>query len=74
MDHGVETPEVRIANGKVKKERLYLKPIIVEIMFSLRLTDDGAGINKEKVLKKAISKGIVTRRTALLILINKYMN
>ena len=37
MDHGVETPEVRLQMGNVKKEKLFLKHIIVETMFSLKL-------------------------------------
>ena len=64
MDHGVETPEVRKANGKSEEGKIVLKAYHSGNHVFIEITDDGAGINKEKVLEKAISKGIVTRETA----------
>ena len=64
MDHGVETPEVRKANGKSEEGKIVLKAYHSGNHVFIEITDDGAGINKEKVLEKAISKGIVTREAA----------
>lgn len=64
MDHGVETPEVRRAKGKNEEGKIVLKAYHSGNHVFIEITDDGAGINKEKVLGKAISKGIVTREAA----------
>lgn len=64
MDHGVETPEARLAKGKSDEGKIVLKAYHSGNHVFIEITDDGAGINKEKVLEKAISKGIVTRETA----------
>lgn len=64
MDHGVETPEVRRAKGKSEEGNIVLKAYHSGNHVFIEITDDGAGINKEKVLEKAISKGIVTREAA----------
>ncbi len=58
LDHGVEFPEERVKNGKAAKgvvsARAYQRGnhVIVEI------EDDGRGIDPEKILKKAIEKGL----------------
>ncbi len=59
MDHGVETPEVRIASGKSDTGAVYLSARYEgnEILISVK--DDGAGINKERVLQKAEEKGLL---------------
>lgn len=64
MDHGVETPEVRLANGKAEEGKIVLKAYHSGNHVFIEITDDGAGINKEKVLSKAISKGIVSKEAA----------
>src|SRR5690606_38968383 len=58
-DHGIETPEVRLADGKPGEGTIHLSAdhrggrIIIEIR------DDGAGINREKALAKAREKGLI---------------
>ncbi len=64
MDHGIETPDVRLANGKSEEGKIVLKAYHSGNHVFIEITDDGAGINKERVLDKAISKGIVTRESA----------
>lgn len=64
MDHGVETPEVRRANGKDEEGKIVLKAYHSGNHVFIEITDDGAGINREKVLDKAISKGLVAREAA----------
>ncbi len=59
LDHGLETPEIRAAAGKPETGILELNAyheggnIIIEVI------DDGAGINREKVLAKAKASGLV---------------
>lgn len=64
LDHGVETPEVRRANNKDEEGTVVLRAYHSGNHVFIELEDDGAGINKEKVLSKAINKGIVTKETA----------
>ncbi|WP_010093399.1 chemotaxis protein CheA [Ornithinibacillus scapharcae] len=60
IDHGVETPEVRLQKGKPEKGTIKLKAFHSGNHVFIEIADDGAGINKEKVLKKAIENGIVS--------------
>jgi len=64
LDHGVETPEVRRANNKHEEGTVVLRAYHSGNHVFIELEDDGAGINKEKVLSKAINKGIVSKETA----------
>ncbi|MEW9501284.1 chemotaxis protein CheW [Jeotgalibacillus marinus] len=60
MDHGVETPEVRVANGKPEEGTIVLRAYHSGNYVFIEIEDDGAGISKDRVLQKALSKGIVT--------------
>ncbi|MCP1144065.1 chemotaxis protein CheA [Lysinibacillus endophyticus] len=65
VDHGIESPEVRRANGKPEEGNVILRAYHSGNYVFIEIEDDGAGINRDKVLKKAISKGIVTKESAL---------
>lgn len=64
LDHGIETPEKRIASGKDPVGQLVLSAqhnggnIVIEV------SDDGAGLNREKILKKAISQGLAVNENS----------
>ena len=60
VDHGVETPEIRISKGKDPKGTVILRAYPDAGTIVIELEDDGAGINKEAVLNKAILNGIVS--------------
>lgn len=64
LDHGVETPEIRKANGKNEEGTVILTAYHSGNHVFIEIEDDGAGINREKVLAKALSKGIVTEQAA----------
>lgn len=64
LDHGVETPEVRLANGKSEEGTVVLKAYHSGNNVFIEITDDGAGIKRENVLKKALSNGIISEQTA----------
>jgi two-component system chemotaxis sensor kinase CheA len=59
VDHGIEPPEERERNGKPREGTLWLKAyhsggnVIVEI------SDDGRGLDHNKIIQKAISKGLI---------------
>lgn len=65
VDHGIEKPEVRIANGKPAEGKLHLSAEQRSGRIVISLSDDGAGINREVVLNKAIEKGLVAQGAQL---------
>jgi two-component system chemotaxis sensor kinase CheA len=58
IDHGIETPEVRKISGKAEHGIIRLKAYRSSTFINLIISDDGKGVDKEKVLRKAIEKGI----------------
>ena len=59
VDHGIESAEDRIAAGKNPEGTLTLSAEHRSGRILITIADDGAGINRERVLAKAIEKGIV---------------
>jgi two-component system chemotaxis sensor kinase CheA len=63
LDHGIETPDVRLAKGKEATGQLLLSAqhhggnIVIEV------SDDGAGLNREKILAKAMQQGLAVSET-----------
>ena len=65
VDHGLETPEMRRDTGKPEQGRITLAAMHRGGRIVIEISDDGRGINREKVLAKAREKGIVARDAAL---------
>jgi two-component system chemotaxis sensor kinase CheA len=59
-DHGVETPERRIAVGKDPKGTIKLGASQQGDSIILIIADDGAGIDKERVKQIALERGVIT--------------
>ena len=59
LDHGLETPSERIACGKAEKGVVKLSARHQEGEVWIEVEDDGRGLNRDKILSKAISKGLV---------------
>ena len=59
VDHGIESAEARIAAGKPAEGTLTLSAEHRSGRILIRIGDDGAGINRERVLAKAVEKGLV---------------
>ncbi len=59
VDHGIEPPDVRIAAGKPPEGRLLLRAFHEGGQVIIEITDDGAGLNLEKIRQKAIEKGFL---------------
>ncbi len=61
VDHGIESPEVRVARGKPAEGRLSLRAYHEGGQVNIEITDDGGGIDPEKVRNKAASRGLIER-------------
>ncbi len=59
VDHGLEPTEKRVANGKSKQGEIRLAAAHRSGRVVIEVSDDGGGINREKVLSIALSKGLV---------------
>ena len=65
LDHGIEMPEVRQKLGKPKKAAIHIRAYYSGANVIIQITDDGAGIDLEKVKNKAISKGLIAADATL---------
>ncbi len=65
LDHGLETPEVRKRRGKPETGTLHLNAYHQSGNIVIEIVDDGAGLPKDKILKKARERGLVKDETAL---------
>jgi len=59
VDHGLEPPEERKAAGKPARGAIWLKAYHKGGDIVIEIRDDGHGLNREKILEKAVSRGIV---------------
>ncbi len=59
LDHGLETPDERLAAGKKEKGTIILAARHEEGEVWVTIEDNGRGLNQEKILEKAISKGLI---------------
>ncbi|MYM36940.1 chemotaxis protein CheA [Duganella sp. FT50W] len=59
MDHGIEPAEVRVAAGKPAKGMIKLNAFHESGSIVIQVSDDGGGLRKEKILAKAIERGLV---------------
>ncbi|WP_077624596.1 chemotaxis protein CheA [Sediminibacillus massiliensis] len=60
IDHGVESPAKRKERGKSESGTLVLNAFHSGNHVFIEIRDDGGGINREKVVEKAISNGLIT--------------
>lgn len=59
MDHGLETQSERIASGKSAVGRVRLKASHQAGLIVIELSDDGRGLSRQKIMRKAIERGII---------------
>ena len=59
LDHGLETPQERLAAGKSRAGHLILSARHETGAILIRIDDDGRGINRERVLQRAWNRGLV---------------
>ena len=65
MDHGLEQPTVREAHGKPARGRLELNAFHDSGSIVIEVADDGAGLNRERILAKAVERGLAQAGQAL---------
>jgi two-component system chemotaxis sensor kinase CheA len=58
-DHGIEDPERRLTRGKPAKGTLHLKAYHEGGQVNIEISDDGAGVDVERVRNKAVERGLV---------------
>jgi two-component system chemotaxis sensor kinase CheA len=63
-DHGIETPEQRLAAGKPRDGVIRLNSFVRGSFVFIEIADDGRGIDGEIILRKAVEKGIVPAEKA----------
>jgi two-component system chemotaxis sensor kinase CheA len=61
VDHGIETPDVRVAAGKPAAGRVTLSTLRDRSAVLVRVTDDGRGINRARVLARAQELGLADK-------------
>lgn len=64
VDHGVELPEDREAKGKPREGTVTLDAFHRGNSIYIQVTDDGKGLDPDRILRKALDKGIITEADA----------
>jgi two-component system chemotaxis sensor kinase CheA len=59
MDHGIEPADVRAARGKPARGTVKLNAFHDAGNIVIEVSDDGGGLNREKILKKALERGLI---------------
>lgn len=65
IDHGMETPEERVAAGKPAKGAIHLSAYQMGDSIYIDVADDGRGLNRKKIIDKAVSKGLINNAEGL---------
>jgi two-component system chemotaxis sensor kinase CheA len=66
-DHGVEDPQTRIAKGKGPQGTVLLRAFHEGGHVNIEISDDGAGIDAERIRSKALQKGLIRPEQAALM-------
>lgn len=65
LDHGIESPEERVAAGKPAEGKIWLSARHSDANVVIEVRDDGRGIDTERIRAKAIERGLITPDTRL---------
>jgi two-component system chemotaxis sensor kinase CheA len=65
VDHGIETPEKRKARGKAETGRIDLRAYQKGGHIVIEIEDNGQGLDRGKILKKAMEKGLISNDKGL---------
>jgi two-component system chemotaxis sensor kinase CheA len=60
-DHGIETPEERLVHGKSARGTIRLDAYHQGNQVVIEISDDGRGINHERVMRKAVEAGVISQ-------------
>ena len=64
IDHGIETPQQRLLRGKPAEGKVQLRAYHEGGQVVVEVSDDGAGVSRERVLRRAIERGLITAEQA----------
>jgi two-component system, chemotaxis family, sensor kinase CheA len=64
VDHGIELPEDRVKVGKDRSGRLILRAFHEGGQVNIEISDDGAGLNADRIRKKAVERAVITAEQA----------
>ena len=64
VDHGIESPEVRLAAGKPREGTVTLEAFHRGNSIVIEVRDDGQGLDAERILRKCLEKGLLTKADA----------
>lgn len=64
VDHGIEKPEKRVAVGKPAEGRLLLRAYHEGGQVIIEISDDGGGLDGDRIRRKAVEKGLITPEQA----------
>ncbi|MCB0414296.1 MAG: chemotaxis protein CheW [Bdellovibrionales bacterium] len=64
VDHGIELPEDRKKSGKRDVGSISIKAYHESGQVTIEVSDDGKGLSKDKILQKAIDKGLISQENA----------
>jgi two-component system, chemotaxis family, sensor kinase CheA len=59
VDHGIELPAERVKAGKARAGRLILRAFHEGGQVNIEISDDGAGLNPERIRQKAVERGVI---------------
>jgi two-component system chemotaxis sensor kinase CheA len=65
MDHGIESPELRAARGKPARGSVKLNAYHDSGSIVIEVSDDGGGLDRERILAKAVERGLVDAGASL---------
>jgi two-component system chemotaxis sensor kinase CheA len=65
IDHGIEKAERRLEKGKLKTGQIFLRAFQKGGYIIIEVEDDGQGLNRERILKKAREKGLISAENSL---------
>ena len=63
LDHGIETPAIRVSRGKSETGKLALRAEQTGYFVLITIEDDGNGLSSEAIRNKAIKKGILAKES-----------
>lgn len=64
VDHGIEPSERRLASGKPAEGRIFLRAFHEAGLVNIEISDDGGGIDAERIRQKAVERSLITHEQA----------
>jgi len=64
VDQGIELPDDRVKGGKARSGRLILRAFHEGGQVNIEISDDGAGLDADRIRKKALERGVITTEQA----------